>query len=93
MSTEIEMPKYKSLKTVHALKIKDMSPPYQDGSVMITPEDGRYASFETRPNYDARIDRSNCPDDDMGYYVVYEGGFTSWSPTDVFESNHRLIER
>ena len=91
MSEQREMPKYQSSKRVRALKIRKMFLEANDGSMQIIPEDGRYASFVTRPSFADRIDRSNCPEDDMGYYVVYDDGFTSWSPTDVFERNHELI--
>jgi len=30
-------------------------------------------------------------DDDAGYKVVYEDGYVSWSPRDVFERSYRRI--
>lgn len=30
-------------------------------------------------------------EDDLGYYVVYEDGYTSWSPTKAFEEGYSLV--
>lgn len=36
------------------------------------------------------INRGN-PNETHGYKVVYEGGYTSWSPKDVFDASHMKV--
>ncbi len=83
-----EMPRYKSHKTVWALKIKSIAFDSDkaretnretDGSAIITPEEEGYAPFKV----DSAYLRKHNPQVG-GYYVVYDGGYKSWSPADVF---------
>lgn len=87
MSTQIEMPKYASHKKVQALHIAALEI-HEDGSATIAPKEDRFASFRTRPGW---ADRFEGTDSDPGVYVVYEDGFTSWSPTSVFEAGYTRI--
>lgn len=86
----IEMPRYKSHKTVHALKIAEVrqSPADVDipgGSWEIVPENNNYApivvphDFITKHNPQAG-----------GYYVVYSDGYASFSPAVPFEQGYTL---
>ena len=80
---ELEMPLYKSQKLVRALKIKTV---YYgaDGNAVVYFEDEKY------PN--VLVIRKGRPDFQPGwYYVVYENGYYSFSPGDVFEANHTLV--
>ncbi len=84
--TMIEMPKYKSHKLVHALKIKSVEQE-TDGSATIIPEDEGYAPFRVSCKYMQKHDPKAG-----GYYVVYDGGYQSWSPAEAFESGYSRIE-
>jgi len=79
-----EMPKYKCHKTVHALKIKDIIIA-TTGMALIKPEDDRYAAF----NVDVAYMNKHKPQIG-GYYVVYEGGYKSFSPAKAFEGGYTL---
>ncbi len=91
MSASREMPKYRSHKEVWALKIAKVEDPGSpahgsDGSRILTPEDDGYAPF--------RVDDEYCRKHDPkagGYYVVYEGGYKSWSPAEAFEDGYTVI--
>ena len=66
-----------------ALKIK-----FFDGN-KIEPEDERYAPFMAQPGWKDRFKGSSA---DYGYYVVYEDGYASWSPSAAFESGYTLVK-
>lgn len=92
---QIEMPKYKSHKTVHALKIKGIvfdsdlaqnEGRETDGSAIITPEEPGYAPFSVDNNYI----RKHTPKAG-GYYVVYADGYKSFSPAAAFEDGYTLV--
>ncbi len=82
-----EMPRYRSHKVIHALKIHeiDVSVSDGDGSAIITPEKP-YAPF----NVDRKYMEKHKPEVG-GYYVVYKDGYTSFSPAEAFESGYTLI--
>ena len=82
-----EMPKYQSHKQVWALKIAAIEI-NKDQSAKIAPADEGYAPFETRPGW---ADRFEGSEDDLGYYVQYVDGFTSWSPTEAFVNGYQRI--
>ena len=88
----IEMPKYKSHKEVHALKIKDIVFDTDEASKEGRETDGSaMLSFEEKPYADLKVysDYINKHKPQKGgYYVVYEGGYTSWSPADAFEGGY-----
>jgi hypothetical protein len=94
--TQKEMPKYKSHKEVWAFKIKsilydiDLSNVENretDGSAEITPEEKGYAPFKVNADYL----RKHTPEVG-GYYVIYKGGYASWSPAKEFEEGYTLIK-
>ena len=82
MNCSMEMPKYKCIKEVWALKIKDYVK-NDDGTATVHPEDARYAPI----NVDADYVRKN--DVEIGgYYVVYKGGYASFSPAQPFDEGY-----
>jgi hypothetical protein len=92
---QVEMPKYKCHKEVWALKIKDIQPnmPNEentewDGSHIIQPEETGYAAFKVNHGYV----RKHAPKAG-GYYVVYQDGYTSFSPADAFEGGYELCKK
>lgn len=96
MNTSTEMPRYKSHKEVHALKIKDIvfdsdearkENRETDGSAILSfKEEERYAPITVDHAYVYKHKPQAG-----GYYVVYEGGYKSWSPADAFEGGYTKI--
>ena len=91
----MEMPKYKCIKDVWALKIKsivfdsDLASQENretDGSATFTPEDDRYAPIKLS----AEFVHKHKPVEG-GYYVVYKDGYKSFSPASAFEEGYVLI--
>ena len=84
-----ELPRYKCHKEVWALKIKSIVCDGEgenretDGSAIITPEEEGYAPFKVDHNYT----RKHKPVAG-GYYVVYKGGYKSFSPAEAFEDGY-----
>ena len=83
-----ELPKYKCHKEVWALKISEYKVIDSDGTVLITPEDDEFSPFKTDIGWERKIKSKNG---DPGYYVVYEDGYSSWSPTKAFEEGYAKI--
>lgn len=93
--TSIEMPRYQSHKNVWALKIKEIhfdsatavvENRDTNGGAIIIPEEPQYGPIN--------VDRAYCEKHQPqvgGYYVVYENGYTSFSPSEPFESGHTLM--
>jgi len=90
---QAEMPKYLCHKRVWALKIKainDVTAPEgseSDGSKEIVPEEANFAPFKIDSDYITKHDPQVG-----GYYVVYEGGYKSFSPADAFEGGYTKID-
>lgn len=94
--TEQEMPRYQCHKKVRALKIGSIEHkpnPDQSGKTgsssygaIIHPDDKKYAAFDVSAEY-------ICKHRPMsgGYYVVYEDGYESYSPAEVFESGYSKL--
>jgi len=82
-----EMPKYRSHKVVHALKIKEMGEPLPSGDCMFLPEDKGFDWIFLPAAYMRKHDPEVG-----GYYVVYEDGYTSWSPAEAFEAGYTRID-
>lgn len=94
--TTREMPKYQSHKKVWALKIKsivfdsDVAKEQNretDGSAIITPEEEGYEPFKVNHEYCHKHKPQVG-----GYYVVYEDGYASWSPSEAFEVGYSKID-
>ena len=91
----MEMPKYKCIKDVWALKIKSIvfdsdlasqTGRETDGSATFTPEDERYAPIELSSEF---VHKHKPVEG--GYYVVYKDGYKSFSPASAFEEGYVLI--
>ncbi len=88
----IEMPRYKCHKIVHALRIQEIFD--VEGAIGLHFEDKQYAPIKIEYPEAARIKQawsSHIESDDLGYLVVYEGGYRSWSPTKEFEDGYTLL--
>lgn len=87
-----EMPRYKSHKEVHALKIKEVrhhpQPANSVGGIgaTIVPADDGYGPFDV----DAEFVQKHSPEPG-GYYVVYADGYASFSPAEAFENGYTRI--
>jgi hypothetical protein len=83
----IEMPRYQCHKQVWALRIAGISLPQNEaGDAELGFADGRY-SPRLMPR--AWLDKHNP--EVGGYFVLYEDGYTSFSPAAAFESGYTLI--
>lgn len=83
----MELPKYKSHKIVRALSIAAIEV-HEDKSATIAPSLTAYAPFKTQPGWAERFKGS---EEDKGYYVVYDDGYASWSPTEAFENGYTKL--
>jgi len=83
---QIELPKYNCHKQVWALKISHINDVVEnnDGVVasIVFEEDG-YAPLDVGDDF-----MSKHEPEAGGYYVVYKGGYKSYSPADVFEEGY-----
>jgi hypothetical protein len=94
-----EMPRYQSHKIVHALKLRavifdiDQAKAEKretDGSITLFPEDDKtYTPF--KENERGFVSRVKATVEDPGYFVVYDDGYKSWSPTKAFEEGYTKI--
>lgn len=82
-----ELPRYKSHKIVHALKIHNIDLDLESGAAVITPADDGYGPFPVDAEYMGKHKPRIG-----GYYVVYEDGYKSWSPAEAFEGGYVKIE-
>lgn len=98
MTDKQELPKYRCHKTVRAMKIREVvkhahpDPNYDDAAfeasdkfegALLLPEDEQYSPVEVS----AEWYRRHKPQPG-GYYVVYEDGYTSYSPAKAFEDGY-----
>lgn len=83
------MKKYLCHKTVEAEKIAAITSKEEGGAVLVgRTEDGSYFTIAT-------VDQAYLDKHDPqpgGYFVVYENGYQSWSPADVFEAGYVEVE-
>jgi hypothetical protein len=92
MSEQTEMPRYKCHKEVHALKIEAVKRDCDwaadegretDGSALLHFAEPGYAPIRV----DAEFMRTKKPEPG-GYYVVYYGGYASYSPAGAFDAGY-----
>lgn len=88
---QIEMPRYECHKTVSALKIKEVQDPTEagsetDGSRLLVVEEEGFLPIRVDQEYV----RKHNPQAG-GYYVVYNDGYTSFSPAEAFEEGYTRI--
>lgn len=88
MSVTKDLPRYKSHKEVMALKIRRVEPDDGDGGAILHwYQDAIYNPIKVDHLFMAKHNPSAG-----GYYVVYDDGYTSWSPAKAFEEGYSLIE-
>lgn len=83
-----EMPKYKCHKEVWALKIGGIIKSDGAGVARISPLDEGFSPFDTPVGW---LDKYKGTLEDHGYYVIYKGGYASWSPSKEFEEGYERI--
>jgi hypothetical protein len=86
--SEQALPRYKCFKEVGALKIAGVQERQAPLGPLITPVWDLYPPFEAEAGW---IDRFRGDGGDLGYYVVYEDGYVSWSPTKAFEDGYSAL--
>ena len=84
---QLEMPRYECHKKVWALKIQSINIGTDGGT--ITPADEGFLPFDVDAEWVSK--RYHPAQGDLGYYVVYDDGYLSWSPTEAFEKGYTLI--
>lgn len=86
-----ELPRYKCHKEVHALKIESVKDPTEPGDET---DGSRILIFSEKPFAPIRVNheyvRKHKPEAG-GYYVVYEDGYTSFSPAKAFEDGYTRL--
>lgn len=88
MYGSIEMPRYQCFKKVWALKIAGISLPQNEaGDAELAFEEEGYAPILMEKEW---LDKHNP--EVGGYYVVYEGGYKSYSPAKAFEGGYSRIK-
>ena len=82
-----DLPRYRCHKQVRALKIATIEI-REDKSAVIAPVIVDYAVFTTPPGW---AERFKGTEEDPGYFVLYEDGYASWSPSKAFEEGYTLV--
>jgi len=82
----MEMPKYKCTKEVWGLKIKSVETFSSDGNCTLTFEDSHYSKKFMSSEYALKHKPYAG-----GYYVLYKGGYESFSPASDFEGGYERI--
>jgi hypothetical protein len=82
------LPRYKSHKIVEAVKINSLEFGGY-GSVVIQHAGGQ---LKTNDRYFEKFNGSAVKGGDLGYYVRYEDGYESWSPTKAFEEGYTKVD-
>lgn len=81
------LPRYKCHKEVNAVKIAAIEF-REDGSATIAPIEDKVNTIYTSSGYRERFKGS---ENDLGYYVIYDDGYTSWSPSKAFEEGYTQL--
>lgn len=84
---KMQLPRWQCHKQVLAVKIAAMEVA-EDKSAKIATDDPAIPVFVSPPGWRERFKGS---EDDLGYYVVYDDGYTSWSPTKAFEEGYTRL--
>lgn len=81
------LPQYRSHKVVRAAKIVAIDA--QSGNVEIKVElpDGSYHQIDALDGWIRKLGQPSH-DGDLGYFVEYDDGYMSWSPTKAFEDGY-----
>jgi hypothetical protein len=86
---DTDLPRYQSHKIVRAARIA-IAETRSNGAALLSFDDADGSHLVTRPGWIERFTEE--PSGDLGYYVVYEDGFTSWSPTYAFEAGYTRLD-
>lgn len=78
--------RYQCHKQVNAVKIAAVEF-MEDGSATISPASSN-GMIWTKPGYREKFKGG---EDDLGYFVVYDDGYSSWSPTKAFEEGYTKL--
>lgn len=84
-----KLPRWRCHKVVSAVKIGAMNI-NADGSAVIQPSANEAPTFRTCAGWEERYKDPNF--DDPGYFVLYDDGYQSWSPTEAFENGYTRME-
>ncbi|TIW41591.1 MAG: hypothetical protein E5V72_21435 [Mesorhizobium sp.] len=90
MPNSAEMPRYQCHKKVRAFKIASVI--LSDAGIVtkiIAVGDERRNPLAVPKDWHKRYAGSDA---DHGYFVKYDGGYASWSPSKEFEDGYTLIE-
>jgi hypothetical protein len=86
-----DLPQYQCHKKVRALKLRGLLTNFDKDdnpiSYLLVPEDSIFSPIACTEQWLAK----HKPEPG-GYYVVYEDGYTSFSPAEAFESGYTLID-
>jgi len=85
MSEQAELPRYKCNKEVRALKIEEIVLNHNSSLDFFFGEDFQPINVESE-----NLENKPVPEVGM-YYVVYKGGYFSFSPADTFEEGYERI--
>lgn len=83
-----QMPQYQCHKKVWALKINSFDR-NDDGTAKIGFADEGFAAITVDAEWLLRFKGTGG---DLGYYVVYDDGYKSWSPSVPFQEGYTLID-
>ena len=93
------LPRWRSHKVVQAAKIISMAPASEPGAALLILEGpgNPIATVDYEWLHKRVPGVANGPNPQFtaaigGYFVVYEDGYTSWSPAKAFEEGHTRIE-
>lgn len=81
-----ELPRYRSHKVVHALKMQTVVA-HPNGTGKFYPVEEGFPPIELSKSYMMK----HAPQAG-GYYVVYADGYESWSPAEAFEGGYTRID-
>lgn len=84
----MSLPKYRCYKVVEAVRIRTVFW-YGDGRGVIDPADRSLRPITPMAGW---MERFKGNDTDTGYFIRYEDGYESWSPSKAFEEGYTRIE-
>lgn len=88
----MDLPRYKCHKEVNAAKIEHIQPYGTDGSLSLQLLIGEKDGVKSHTGIDMTADWvAKHKPEAGGYLVVYEDGYTSYSPAKAFEGGYTLL--
>ena len=97
------LPRWRCHKTVHAVKLRAVDVITEEASdviteandaptttrIRLTPANSEHAAFDVPVEWWTRSYNGNTLD--CGYYVLFEDGYESWSPSKAFEEGYTRL--